>query len=312
MTEVVSIINNLEIITVNIRQYLDTDENELISILKEPGGHYFYEKNLDLSGFDEAYVYVLEDKIVGFLVLEIHARTSQIICYVSPSYRRQGIGSTLLEYGKEKLRNLDPNTIWLFFRSDIGNSAQFYQKRGGLPWYSYHLMIYEKENRVLSKGLEKTTNFDEVIPYHHDYFDEYLETRACAFFELNTLIDSRPYDERERREDIYKWADKQKDNIWLFMKGGKIVGSIAIYDGFFDEIFVNTEYQHLGCGSEIVKWALSYCNTKDWEPMLCVVTGNQHAINLYGKNGFRIVQTLEMNRLFSMNKEPDFSGPIGG
>ena len=51
-----------------IRTYTVSDENEIMLILKEKGGHYIYEEKLDLSGFQEAYVYVKLDKIVGFLV----------------------------------------------------------------------------------------------------------------------------------------------------------------------------------------------------------------------------------------------------
>ena len=240
------------------------------------------------------------------------------ICYVSPSYRNKGIGTTLFEYGKERLSELDPHTIWLFFRSDIGSSAEFYQKRGGKPWYQYHLMVNPakimKDDKC-SNGAEcfdGSECFDELIPYNANYFNEYLEVRADAFLDLNKLIDARPYDERERKEDIRKWTEKHKESIWLFIKEGHVVGSIAIYEGFFDEIFVKKEVQQKGLGSEIVARALSYCRPQNWSPMLCVVTGNQRAIHLYEKMGFEIVQTLEMNRLFSLNKAPDYSGPIGG
>ena len=218
----------------------------------------------------------------------------------------------MFEYGKERLSELDPNTIWLFFRSDIGSSAQFYQKRGGKPWYQYHLMVHQSKIMKDDKCSSGTEYFDDMIPYNANYFDEYLEVRADAFLDLNTLIDARPYDERERKDDIRKWTEKHKDSIWLFIKDGHIVGSIAIYEGFFDEIFVEKEDQQKGLGSEIVTRALSYCRSQKWSPMLCVVTGNQRAIHLYEKMGFEIVQTLEMNRLFSLNKAPDYSGPIGG
>ena len=129
---------------------------------------------------------------------------------------------------------------------------------------------------------------------------------------INQLIDSRPHDERERREEIEKWAQKNKDNIWLFLEKGALVGSLAMYDGFFDEVFVSKTHQNRGVGSAIVNWGLNLCIEKQWLPCLCVVTGNHAAINLYERNGFIVKQTLEMNRLFSQNKEPDLRGPIGG
>jgi GNAT superfamily N-acetyltransferase len=96
------------------------------------------------------------------------------------------------------------------------------------------------------------------------------------------------------------------------MLDNKIIGSIALYDGFFDEVFVIPEYQGKGLGLAIVKWALALCLERNVKPSLCVVTKNEPAIKLYQGVGFKIAQTLEMNRLFSFNKEPDLRGPIGG
>lgn len=302
----------------NIKAYDRTShEKDLIAILKQPEGHYFTEESVDLSGFQEAYVYEAAGQLLGFLCIEVHERTSQIICYVSPEHRKKGIGSQLFEYGKSRLDALDPNTIWLFFRNDIGQSAQFYQKRGAKPWYSYHYMVYEPKGL---SSVEDSTSvegangeaFDCVIPYSQEWFDTYLEVRASAFIKVNRMIDSRPYDERERREQIDSWTKRNEKDLWLFMKGDELIGSVAYFDGFLDEVFVKPEFQGQGIGKDIVKWALTYCEQKNWEPRLCVVTKNLPAIKLYESMGFRIAQTLEMNRLFSSNKAPDYSGPIGG
>lgn len=291
-----------------IRPYTETDQDHVFRILTAPGGHFMSEDKVSFDGFQEVFVYEVEDDVVGFLALEVDAKISQIICYVAPSKRGNGIGTTLYNYGRAKLASLDPNTIWVFFRNDVGSSATFYQNRGALSWYSYHFMAYEGE----ADGVDILMPYDEVIPYDARYFDTYLEVRADAFLDLNREIDSRPYDERERRDEIEKWTEKNKDKIWLFLKDGQLVGSIALYDGFFDEVFVAKNAQRSGMGSAIVNWALQLCKTNDWRPGLCVVTSNKPAVKLYEKNGFVVKQTLELNRLFSENKVPDLRGPIGG
>lgn len=291
-----------------IRPYQSEDENALIQILKEPNGHYLSEEKLDFTGFQEVYVLEHDQQLVGFSAIEVHEKLSQIICYVSPSKRKKGFGTQLFEHGKRCLEALDPNTIWLFFRSDLGESASFYQNRGAAPWYSYHYMEASKQ----TSSNFQTTLFDEVIPYSESYFDEYLEKRADAFLTINQMIDSRPHDERDRRAEIKKWTENNQDNIWLFLEKGKMVGSLTMYDGFFDELFVSKTHQNKGVGSAIVHWGLKRCFEKQFLPSLCVVTGNHAAIKLYEKNGFIVKQTLEMNRLFSQNKEPDLRGPIGG
>lgn len=305
---------------VNIRPYEETDEKAVLKILKEPGGHYYTKNSVDFNDFNESYVYEDNEGILGFICMDIHEKISQIICYVAPSWRRRGIGSQLFEFGRHRLIDLDPNTVWVFFRNDKGDSASFYRNRGAKPWYSYHYMVCDKqlasERNIVSNGHELTQmvsyRFDRVVPYAPEFFEEYLDGRGRAFLEINKMIDSKPHDERDRRVAIQKWAQQNEKDIWLFFNDEKLVGSIVVYEGFFDELFVVPEWQGKGLGESIVLWAMEYCISKGWEPSLTVVTGNRPAISLYERTGFKITQTLEMNRLFSSKKEPDLRGPIGG
>lgn len=292
-----------------IRKFEPEDNESVIKILKEPMGHYLASDQVDFDGFQEVYVYDEGQGVIGFVCIEVHEQLSQIICYASPQRRREGIGGRLYEFAKSRLEKLDPNTIWLFFRNDVGNSAEFYQHRGAEPWYAYHHMFYSKQNIIPDINEDV---FDEVIPINSKFYDTYIEERAMAFYSINKMIDSRPYDERERKDDLMKWIQKNEDKIWVFIKDGNFIGSIALFEGFFDEIFVCEKYKGKGFGKAIVKWALLRCENKGWKPSLCVVTGNIPAKRLYEQCGFNIVQTLEMNRIFSKNKAPDYRGPIGG
>lgn len=293
-----------------IRAYTLDDEKSVVEILKEPSGHHLTTDSIDFGGFQEVYVYQEGQGVIGFVCIEVHEQLSQIICYVSPQRRGEGIGGKLYQYGKSRLEQLDPNTIWLFFRNDVGNSAAFYQKRGAEPWYAYHHMFYNKQEYI-RQDLDGD-RFDAVVSCEQKYHEIYIEERAKAFYDINKMIDSRPYDERERKDDLMKWLQKNEDKIWIFIKNSDFVGSIALFDGFFDEIFVSEKYKGQGFGRAIVKWALKKCENEGWEPSLCVVTGNTPAKILYEQCGFKIAQTLEMNRLFSKNKAPDYRGPIGG
>lgn len=293
-----------------IRKFEPEDEESVIKILKEPMGHYLTSDQVDFDGFQEVFVYDDGQGVIGFVCIEIHEQLSQIICYVSPQRRREGIGERLYEFGKSRLEELDPNTIWLFFRNDVGNSAEFYQKRGAKPWYAYHHMFYDKQIRIRPELDEEL--FDEVLSCNPKYHDTYIEERAKAFYSINRMIDSRPYDERERKDELMKWIRKNEDKIWIFIKNGEFIGSIALFDGFFDEIFVSEKFMGKGYGKAIVNWALMKCEDEGWDPSLCVVTGNTPAKCLYEQSGFKIAQTLEMNRMFSKNKTPDRRGPIGG
>lgn len=293
-----------------IRKFESEDEESVIKILKEPMGHYLTSDQVDFEGFQEVFVYDEGQGVIGFVCIEVHEQLSQIICYVSPQRRREGIGERLYEFGKSRLEKLDPNTIWLFFRNDVGNSAEFYQHRGAEPWYAYHHMFYS--NQTCNKPEISEDVFDEVVTINSKFYDTYIEERAKAFYSINKMIDSRPYDERERKDDLMKWIQRNEGKIWVFIKDGNFVGSIALFDGFFDEIFVCERYKGKGFGKAIVNWALLQCDNKGWNPSLCVVTGNIPAKCLYEQCGFNIAQTLEMNRIFSKNKTPDYRGPIGG
>lgn len=293
-----------------IRHYRNEDEQMIFQILNEPEGHYLTIEELDFSGFQEVYVYEEGQVVIGFLCIEVHNQLSQIICYVSPKRRREGIGSKLFEYGMLRLETLDPNTIWLFFRNDVGNSGEFYKKRGAESWYAYHHMFYEEHDHL--KQQTYVGMFDEVVNCDQKYHETYIEERARAFYEINKMIDSRPYDERERKADLLKWINKNEDKIYIFIKNGNFIGSIALFNGLFDEIFISEKYRRKGYGKAIVEWALHKCKEEGLEPSLSVVTGNTPAIELYEQCGFKIAQTLELNRLFSKNKAPDLRGPIGG
>lgn len=298
----------------HIRLYLASDDQTFIALLRQPGGYYLTSENLSLDDYAEKYVYELDGNPVGFLLLEMDARISQIIIYVAPAFRRQGIGSLLLQYGKTCLEKLDPNTTWVFFRSDIGSAKEFYVKRGAQNWYSYHFMECEAKPATTQ---QPELSFDRVITYataqleNPEIFTEYLEKRAAAFLVTNKMIDSRPYDERERSTAIETWCYKYKEDLWLFYHQDRLIGSVCISEGFFDEVFVETSQQGKNMGSEIVRWGLQKCQEKGWKPSLCVVDGNIPATKCYLKAGFEIKQTLEMMRMFNDHKEPDFRGPIG-
>ena len=114
-----------------------------------------------------------------------------------------------------------------------------------------------------------------------------------------------------RSTAIEAWCNKYKEDLWLFYRQDRLIGSVCISEGFFDEVFVEPAQQGKNIGSEIVRWGLKKCQEKGWKPSLCVVNGNLPATKCYLNAGFEIKQTLEMMRMFNDHKEPDFRGPIG-
>lgn len=79
----------------------------------------------------EVYIAWLENKIAGFIIIEMTGTFKgyiKSIC-VSPSHRNKGIGSLLMSYAEERILSETPN-VFLFVSSFNMGAIRFYQRLG--------------------------------------------------------------------------------------------------------------------------------------------------------------------------------------
>jgi GNAT superfamily N-acetyltransferase len=291
-----------------IRDYQPTDLPAIARMLTAPGGH-GYTKPLEqveqeiAPDFAASRVRVYDDGAVkGYSLLDIGARICQVIQYTAPAHRRQGIGSRLFDESMRILSEIDPNTIWFFYRQDAGNSRAFFQSQGCQVWYAYHHMRYTGP-RFPEPAIEART-------FEEQFFEPYLQGRSAAFLPSRKEIGFVPHAEAEKREPIHRYVTENRDHVFLFFDRGEFVGSAAIAGGYLlDDVFVCPAHQGKGYGKAIVQHVVNRILERGLQPELAVVTVNTTAKHLYDRVGFELIQTLEMSRRFSPNKEPDLSSP---
>ncbi|MBS0017008.1 MAG: GNAT family N-acetyltransferase [Arthrospira sp. SH-MAG29] len=72
--------------------------------------------------------------------------------------------------------------------------------------------------------------------------------------------------------------------------GKKVIGIMAIYQGYIILLYIDPDYQHQGIGCRLLRLAINLIGSPAWT---IVMAGNQNAIRFYEKAGFVKVETFE-------------------
>lgn len=143
--------------------------------------------------------------------------------------------------------------------------------------------IIAYEMKYVDNSVEKS---DIVcIPFEVEFFQEYMRIYNECFYEMRKALDIQPYNFLNEYNQI---LEKVKD-IYLLLKQGEIIGSVACYGNEIDDLIVNKKFQHKGHGKQLLLWGMQHIRTKNKEPItLHVAEWNNDAIVLYKKVGFEI------------------------
>lgn len=287
----------------HLRPYTPNDAPALLRILTAPGGHIITRPPEEIAAsFAANRVLVYEDNgIQGFANLEVSPNISQIILFTAPDRRGQGTGEKLWRASLEILREVDPATIWVFYRQDVGAARDFYTARGCQVWYAYHHMAYTGP-AFPEPALESRL-------YQDADFEEYYAARSAAFANLLDTLGSQE-DEEVKKERTRRWASDNAAGLYLFHQHGALIGSLAIIENYLiDELFVIPGLQGCGYGRALVHFAVNRILERGHRPELAVVTTNTTAARLYERCGFELLQTLELARILNPNKTADLRAP---
>lgn len=146
--------------------------------------------------------------------------------------------------------------------------------------------IIAYEMKYTQSNIEKSNIF--CIPFEKKYFQAYREIYNTCFYEMRKCLDIQPYSFLHDHEQI---KEKSKD-IFLLVREGEMIGSIACYGNEIDDLVVNKKFQNKGYGKQLLLWGMNHIRQKNNEPIwLHVAKWNEKALRLYKKIGFHITST---------------------
>lgn len=129
------------------------------------------------------------------------------------------------------------------------------------------------------------------IPFDDKFFLEYMRIYNECFCEMRKALDIQPYHFLNSYDQI---ADKVKD-IYLLIKQGEIIGSVACYGNEIDDLIVNSKFQHRGFGKQLLLWGMQNIRERSNAPItLHVAECNNDALALYRKVGFEITAQIRI------------------
>ena len=127
----------------------------------------------------------------------------------------------------------------------------------------------------------------KMVKYSTEYQNEYKRIYNECYHKMREELNILPYDFIQD-DSFFKSG---MDNVYLLINSDNIIGSVKIYNNEIDDLIVNSDYQGLGYGRQILLWALE--NIKTERIVLHVAAWNKKAISLYEKTGFEIVSTIK-------------------
>lgn len=126
------------------------------------------------------------------------------------------------------------------------------------------------------------------IPFEAQYFEQYKRVYNECFYDMRKALEIEPYNFLNDYEQI---REKVRD-IYLLVKDGEIIGSVACYGNEIDDLIVNKKYQKQSYGKQLLLWGMQQIRKKNIAPItLHVAEWNQNALKLYRNVGFEVVSS---------------------
>lgn len=124
------------------------------------------------------------------------------------------------------------------------------------------------------------------IPFEMQYFEQYKSIYNECFYDMRKALEIEPYNFLNDFGQIREKAD----DIYLLMKDGEIIGSVACYGNEIDDLIVNKKFQKRGYGKQLLLWGMQQIRKKNADPItLHVAEWNRNALRLYKKVGFEVI-----------------------
>ena len=127
------------------------------------------------------------------------------------------------------------------------------------------------------------------ISFEEKYYNAYKEIYNDCFYEMRKALNLQPYNACASVEQLIA----KKDNVFLLIVDGEVIGSVAMYGNEIDDLVVARKFQNQGYGKQLLKFAIALLQTRKADAItLGIAEWNQKAISLYKNNSF-IISKIE-------------------
>ena len=128
----------------------------------------------------------------------------------------------------------------------------------------------------------------DCIPFEIQYFEEYKRIYNECFYDMRKALEIKPYNYL----NDYAQIREKADDIYLLVRDGEIIGSVACYGNEIDDLIVNKKFQQRGYGRQLLLWGMQQIRKENDGPIILhAAEWNQNAITLYKKEGFEVISS---------------------
>ena len=223
-----------------LRKYADSDESAMKDMMaREDNCHYIK----DLNSCDKLTIAEYGKVTVGYLWLSIAKDNCQAYIYVSPEYRRRGIGKTLCRDAEQQCREKGEPEIWGYYYDE---TVKEFADKIGCYFTTAHIDM-EYTGGILQEP-EITHNIRRCKSEDYER-SQYLWNNGMHEMRMRVGYPySKPYEPTE--EDRQGFVN-DLDNNFVLEEGGQIVGYGAISSGTIGAIAVNKDMNNKGYGTAV-------------------------------------------------------------
>ena len=245
---------------------------------------------------------------VGGLIQGVAARTAKRVSptgtkvsawvYTAPPSRHRGIGGALWRRLWPDIVADPPQFMATSYRSDTGDAAGFFARRGFRHLVSSDCLGYRGKAIDYAPGLKPE-------PYREQHFWDFISLANEAFLQLrqdNGILPHLCYppgfDESAARHRLMLF----REGVFIFRNPvGATVGYLWVEGPAIDAIAVAPGFTGQGYGSEIMKYAINLILKHGHSTVtLEVAQSNQRAKRLYDALGFTLLESVDEARMYDI------------
>jgi GNAT superfamily N-acetyltransferase len=267
-----------------IRKYTDADEAVLKKYMTNSDNRH-YVKDIDERSRDKFTLAEYDGVVAGYLFASIATDNCQAFIYVSPEYRRRGIGTVLCHEAEGLCREKSEKEMWGYYYDiesiKFTDKLGFYFTTSSIDMEYTGGLIPEQKRDMIHKCKECTK--EDYLRWQHIWHKGFHEMRVRAGYPNSKMS--------EATEEGYQDFIESDDN-YMLKDGGKIIGHGVISNNEIGALAVDTEKFNKGYGTALAifmtneilrsghKAAYSMCEAK-----------NINSRRVHEKIGYKITET---------------------
>lgn len=216
-------------------------------------------------------------------VLQLNEREKSFLyIFIFPLYRRNGIGTQVVQLCEKKLKIVNANQIMTTYRSTDIEAKHFANKRGYVRQFSSECMKYSGSKFEITEL--------PVRGYCNKDYSAAHEMYARAFHEMRVRVGDFPNSIIEEPNDNMRnhWA-KTSDERFVYIMNNEIVGYAHVEGNEIGSISIKPEMQGKGIGRDFVKYICNKLLDDGKYPIILYCVVGNWAKNLYTSLGFQEV-----------------------